>query len=74
MARRGELLTDSWSARLVPYYFLAVIALSVHVACGLRVIMIGHGMRVGRGNALVAVFAALATLGSSLILVGLLRA
>jgi succinate dehydrogenase/fumarate reductase cytochrome b subunit len=70
----GELLTDPWSARLVPYYFLAVIALSVHVACGLRVIMIGHGMRVGRGNALVVAFAALATLASSLILAGLFRA
>jgi len=70
----GELLTDPWSARLVPYYFLAVIALAVHVACGLRVVMIGHGMRVGRGNALVAIFAALATLGSVLIFVGLVRA
>ena len=70
----GELLTDPWSARLVPYYFLAVIALAVHVACGLRVVLIGHGMRVGRGNALVAIFAALATLGSVLIFVGLVRA
>ena len=70
----GELLSDAWSARLVPYYFLAVISLAVHVACGLRVVMVGHGMRVGRGNALVASFAALATLGSSLILAGLFRA
>jgi succinate dehydrogenase/fumarate reductase cytochrome b subunit len=70
----GELLTDPWSARLVPYYFVAVIALAVHVACGLRVIAIGHGMRVARGNVLVAVFAILSALGSSLILAGLFRA
>lgn len=70
----GELLTDPWSARLVPYYFLAVIALGVHVACGLRVVVLGHGMPVARGNALVTVFAALATLASSAILVGLFRA
>ena len=32
----GELLHDPWSVRLVPYYFLAVIALGVHVGCALR--------------------------------------
>lgn len=70
----GELLTDPWSARLVPYYFLAVIALAVHGGCGLRVVLLGHGVSQRRGNAVVVGMAVLATLASSLILAGLFRA
>lgn len=70
----GELLTDAWSARLVPYYFLAVIALAVHVACGLRIALLGRGGPPARASKLVATLAAAALLASSLILLGLLRA
>jgi len=38
-----NLLKDPWSVRLVPYYFLGVLALAVHGACGLRWVLIGHG-------------------------------
>jgi hypothetical protein len=38
-----NLLTDPWSVRLVPYYFLGVLALAVHGACGLRRVLLGHG-------------------------------
>ena len=37
-----NLLTDAWSVRLVPYYFLGVLALAVHGACGLRWVLTGH--------------------------------
>jgi succinate dehydrogenase/fumarate reductase cytochrome b subunit len=37
-----NLLTDAWSVRLVPYYFLGVLALAVHGACGLRWVLIGY--------------------------------
>jgi succinate dehydrogenase/fumarate reductase cytochrome b subunit len=70
----GELLSDPWSARLVPYYFLAVIALAVHGGCGLRVVMLGHGVSPSRCGALVTLLAAAAALGSALILLGLFRA
>ena len=70
----GELLTDPWSARLVPYYFLAVIALAVHGACGLRVVLLGHGLTPARGGALVGLAAAAATVASALIMLGLFRA
>ncbi len=40
-----NLLTDSWSVRLVPYYFLGVLALAVHGACGLRWVLSGHGQQ-----------------------------
>lgn len=64
----GELLTDPWSARLVPYYFLAVVAVAVHLACG-----VARGRSVRANKAIVWVAAA-ALLASSLILVGLFRA
>jgi succinate dehydrogenase/fumarate reductase cytochrome b subunit len=70
----GELLTDPWSARLVPYYFLSVIALGVHGACGLRIVALGHGASPALGARLVAVVAAISALVSALILTGLFRA
>jgi succinate dehydrogenase/fumarate reductase cytochrome b subunit len=39
----SNLLTDAWSARLVPYYFLGIVALGLHGACGLRRVLAGHG-------------------------------
>lgn len=70
----GELLSDPWSARLVPYYFLAVVALPVHLACGLRAAALARGGSPARPNKLVLSVAAAALLASSLILVGLFRA
>jgi succinate dehydrogenase/fumarate reductase cytochrome b subunit len=70
----GELLTDPWSARLVPYYFLAVIAFGVHGACGLRTVALGHGASPALGARLVALGAGLSALISALILAALFRA
>lgn len=38
-----NLLTDPWSVRLAPYYFLGVLALAVHGACGLRWVLLERG-------------------------------
>jgi succinate dehydrogenase hydrophobic anchor subunit len=38
-----NLLKDPWSVRLVPYYFLGVLALAVHAGCGLRWVLSEHG-------------------------------
>ena len=40
-----NLLKDSWSVRLVPYYFLGVVALAVHGGCGLRWVLGEHGRK-----------------------------
>ena len=40
-----NLLTDAWSVRLVPYYFLGVLAFAVHGACGLRWVLLQHGQQ-----------------------------
>jgi succinate dehydrogenase/fumarate reductase cytochrome b subunit len=69
----GELLTDPWSIRLVPYYFLAVVALGVHGGCGLGNVLRGHGASV-RSGALLAVAAGIAAAASALIMIGLFRA
>jgi len=37
------LLTDEWSSRLVPYYFLGIVALGLHGALGLRYVLLQHG-------------------------------
>jgi succinate dehydrogenase/fumarate reductase cytochrome b subunit len=39
----SNLFTDWWSSRLVPYYFLGIVGLSVHGACGLRWILQERG-------------------------------
>jgi succinate dehydrogenase/fumarate reductase cytochrome b subunit len=40
-----NLLKDPWSVRLVPYYFIGMLALAVHGACGLRWVLLGHGQQ-----------------------------
>ena len=72
-ASGSELLTDPWSVRLAPYYFLAVIAFGVHAACGLRTVALGHGGSPVLGARLVAIGAGLSALLSALIFIGLVR-
>lgn len=43
----SDLFHDAWSARLVPYYVLGVLALAVHLGCAVRAVAIGHGGRAG---------------------------
>ena len=53
-----NLLTDAWSVRLVPYYFLGVVALAVHGASGLRWVLLEHGRRQTAERAFLATVAA----------------
>lgn len=39
------LLGDAWSVRLIPHYLLAVAAVAAHAACGLRLVLLAHGIR-----------------------------
>jgi len=38
------LLLDSWNVRLIPHYSLAVWFVVTHIALGVRVILIAHGI------------------------------
>jgi succinate dehydrogenase/fumarate reductase cytochrome b subunit len=69
----GELLTDPWSARLVPYYFLAVIAFGTHAACGLHAVLRSHGASRPRATGVVVGIIGAAVVASGAIMFGLLR-
>ncbi|QSQ23191.1 hypothetical protein JY651_50320 [Pyxidicoccus parkwayensis] len=67
------LLTDPWSARLAPYYFLAVVALGVHGAAGIRRVMLHHGQPTQRAERTFLVVVAGAVALSAAIMTGLIR-
>jgi succinate dehydrogenase/fumarate reductase cytochrome b subunit len=69
----GELLTDPWSVRLVPYYFLSVIALGLHAGCGLCAVLRGHRVPI-RSTVILATLVSFAAAVSALIMLGLFRA
>ena len=69
----SNLLTDPWSARLTPYYFLAVVAFGVHAGAGVRRVLMVHRAGRRKADAVFYAAAAVACVLSSLILMGLLR-
>jgi hypothetical protein len=70
----SNLLTDAWSARLTPYYFLAVVAVGVHVACGVRYVLIGHSVEARVADRVCYSLIAVAAAISAVIMTGLVRA
>jgi hypothetical protein len=44
------LLHDPWNVRLIPHYSLAVWALFIHLACGLRGVLLSHGISIATAN------------------------
>ena len=56
------LLKDAWSIRLLPHYAFGVFCALGHLACGLRTVLLGHGVQPGVANR--AWFAALALAAS----------
>jgi succinate dehydrogenase/fumarate reductase cytochrome b subunit len=66
-----SLLTDPWSARLAPYYFLAVIALGIHGAAGVRRVMLNHGQALQLAQKAFYVITASAAALSASIMAGL---
>jgi hypothetical protein len=46
----GGLAADAWNVRLIPHYSLAVLMLLAHLACGLRVVMLAHGVPAFRAD------------------------
>jgi hypothetical protein len=67
------LLTDPWSARLVPYYFLAVVAFGIHGAAGVHTVMLKHGRSVQQAEQMFYTVTAGAAMLSASILAGLIR-
>lgn len=69
----ANLLTDLWSSRLLPYYILGVLALGLHIACGIRWIALAHGKSPRDANAAFASTFAVLALVSTIIAVALIR-
>ena len=69
----SNLLTDQWSARLTPYYFLGIVAISLHVACAARFVLLGHGMNESSSNRIFGVVAGAGSVAAIAIMTGLIR-
>lgn len=69
-----SMLTDPWSARLAPYYFLGIVAVGVHAAAGLRYVMRARGWRGAAADRTAVAIAIAAVVVSALVMTGLLRA
>ena len=68
-----SLLRDPWSARLAPYYFLAVIALGAHVGLGLRYVVLSHGRSPAMASRVFTALTTAAVGAAALILFALTR-
>ena len=69
-----SMLTDPWSARLAPYYFLAVVAFGVHAGLGLRYVVRARGWAPAYANLAGLVPPVVATVASVVIMAALLGA
>jgi succinate dehydrogenase/fumarate reductase cytochrome b subunit len=67
------LLTDPWSARLAPYYFLSVIALGIHGGAGIRHVLLNHGRSMQLADKSFHVAVAAAAVLSTSIMAALIR-
>jgi hypothetical protein len=47
---KAGLIMDAWNIRLVPHYALGVFFVLTHAACGLRAVLLAHGVREPVGN------------------------
>jgi hypothetical protein len=69
-----NLLTDDWSARLVPYYFLGIVAFGAHVGCALHRILRGHEVKETLADRAFSVIAWATGAGAVIIMTGLISA
>lgn len=68
----SSLLHDAWSARLTPYYWLAIIALGIHAAAGLRGVLCAHEVHGRSANAVFTGVSLTSVVVATLIMTGLI--
>ena len=69
----SSLITDEWSARLTPYYFLGIVALSLHAACAVRFVLMSHGTKPSAANQIFGLVVGSGSIVAIAIMVGLVR-
>jgi hypothetical protein len=69
-----NLLTDDWSARLVPYYFLGIVAFGLHVGCALHRVLLGHEVKETLADRAFSIIAWSTGAGAVTIMTGLISA
>jgi hypothetical protein len=69
-----NLLTSAWSARLVPYYFLSIVAFGAHVSCALHRVLLGHEVKETLADRAFSVIAWSTGAGAVIIMTGLIGA
>jgi succinate dehydrogenase/fumarate reductase cytochrome b subunit len=69
-----SMLSDPWSARLAPYYFLAVVAFGAHAGLGLRYVLRERGWEPSRADLAGLVPPAVATVAALAIMAALFSA
>ena len=67
------LLGDPWSVRLIPHYALGVWSVVTHAACGLRAILLTHGMRKAPADFIALSLSALAAVAACVMVLALCR-
>jgi hypothetical protein len=68
---RTGLLLDAWNIRLVPHYALGVFFIVIHIASGMRFVLLGHGLGISIANRFLWVSIGCAAVLSASILAGL---
>jgi hypothetical protein len=69
-----NLLLDDWSARLVPYYFLGIVAFGLHVGCALHGVLRGHEVKERLADRAFSIIAWATGAGAVIIMTGLISA
>jgi hypothetical protein len=66
------LVRDAWSERLIPHYSLGVLFVLAHIACGLRTVMLGHGVSIHKANRICWALIAAGSMWTVIIVAGML--
>ncbi|MPW23144.1 hypothetical protein GCT13_41835 [Paraburkholderia sp. CNPSo 3157] len=67
----GGLIADSWDVRLIPHYALGVWLILSHIVCGLRTVMLAHGVSMPRANAISWTLIGVTSLWAAVIVAGM---
>ncbi|OXC76765.1 membrane protein [Caballeronia sordidicola] len=63
---------DPWEVRLIPHYSLGVLLVLCHIVCGLRTVMLTHGVRIDRANKICWLLITASTVWTTVVVLGML--